>query len=113
MDLQETKEKTIAMRNGELQLKKDGDYWADDERNCVRAMFAEGMPVNEIAIELERSENAVYQQIVQMGLYTRAPEKMRKRRSAPKEPVCLCSVCSCDRTLCPFCEVYQTSQEGK
>lgn len=113
MSFQKTREKTIAMRNGKILMKNDGDYWTEDQRNCVRTMFAEGVPVNEIAIKLERSENAVYQQILQMDLYTRAPEKTRKRRSGPKEPVCLCSVCSCDRLLCPLCEVYQAVQEDE
>ena len=113
MSSQETREKTVAMRNGTITMQNEGELWTDDQRSCVRTMFADGVPVNEIALKLERSENAVYQQILQMELYTRAPEKTRKRRSGPKEPVCLCSVCSCDRSLCPLCEVYQAAQEGK
>ena len=112
MSSDEIKNKTIAMRNGELQLLRDGECWTDDERECVRIMFVEGRPVNEIALELQRTEGAVYQQISNMKLYVVAPEKMRKHKLGPKEPVCLCSVCSCDRSLCPRCEHYHTIQEG-
>ena len=42
-------------------------------------MFADGTPVNEIALELQRTERAVYQQISSMNLYVTAPEKMRNR----------------------------------
>jgi hypothetical protein len=111
MSPEEIKNKTIAMRNGELPLLRDGEYWTDDERRRVQIMFEDGRPVNEIALELQRTERAVYQQISSMSLYVTAPEKMRKHRSGPKEPVCLCSVCSCDRSLCPRCEHYHTIQE--
>ena len=112
MSSDEIKNKTIAMRNGELQLLRDGEYWTDDERHRVRIMFEEGVPVNEIALNLQRTERAVYQQISSMNLYVTAPEKMRKHKLGPKEPVCLCSVCSCDRSLCPRCEHYPTIEEG-
>lgn len=111
MSSEEIKNKTIAMRNGELPLLRDGEYWTDDERRRVQIMFEDGRPVNEIALELQRTERAVYQQISSMNLYVTASEKMRKHRSDPKEPVCLCSVCSCDRSLCPRCEHYHTIQE--
>ena len=111
MRSQEMKDKTIAMRSGKLQMQKDGNYWTEDERSTVRSLFEAGVPVNEIALELERSESAVYQQIYQMGLYVLAPEKKRNRRTAPKEPSCLCAVCSCDCSLCPRCEDYQAIQE--
>lgn len=112
MSSDEIKNKTIAMRNGELPLLRDGEYWIDDERRHVQIMFEDGRPVNEIALELQRTERAVYQQISNMNLYIIAPEKMRKHKPSPKEPVCLCSVCSCDRSLCPRCEHYHTIREG-
>ena len=111
MSPEEIKNKTIAMRNGELPLLRDGEYWTDDERRRVQIMFEEGKPVNEIALELQRTERAVYQQISSMNLYVISPEKMRKHKSGSKDPVCLCSVCSCDRSLCPRCEHYHTIQE--
>lgn len=112
MSSDEIKHKTVAMRNGELPLLRDGEYWTDDERLRAKIMFEDGVPVNEIALELQRTERAVYQQICSMNLYVTAPEKIRKHKAGPKEPVCLCSVCSYDRSLCPRCEHYFAIQEG-
>lgn len=103
--------KTIAMRNGTEKMRRDREYWSEEERKKLRILFAQGMSINEIAIELERSESAVFQQILQMGLYTRRPEVARTRRPAVKEPVCLCSVCLCDPALCPSCDHSQVIQE--
>lgn len=111
MNDQEIKNKTIAMRNGEITMKRDREYWSDEERMNAALLYAAGVPLNEIAIDLERSEGALYQQIVQMKLHFIPPEKARKRRSEPRESTCLCSSCTCDRSLCPLCEVYKKSKE--
>lgn len=111
MSFEEIKDKTVAMRNGELPLLRDGEYWTDEEKNHVNVRFKEGVPINEIALELQRSERAVYQQINNMNLYVIPPEKMRKQKTGTKEPVCLCSVCTLDRSLCPRCEHYHVFQE--
>lgn len=112
MNVEEKQNLTIAMRNGEVKMPREREYWTEEERSRVRILFSIGIPVNEIAIELERSENAVYQQILQMDLYTRSPEKTRKRRRKPMEPVCLCSVCSCDCSLCPLYKSDPALLEG-
>lgn len=111
MTSDEIKKQTIAMRLGEIKPKKDGTYWTDDERAYAKKRFYEGVSIAEIAIELERSETAVQQQL--LPLYLRPPESTRKRQSTPKEYTCLCSACTCDRSLCPLCNVYQKMQEGK
>jgi len=107
----EIKNKTIAMRNGEISMKRDREFWSDEERMNAALRYAAGVPLNEIAIDLERSEGAVYQQIVQMKLNFIPPEKARKRHSEPRASTCLCSSCTCDRSLCPLCEVYRTQKE--
>lgn len=102
--------KTISMRNGTTKMKRDGEYWTEEERKLLRERFAAGVPVNEIAIELDRSESGVYQQIQQMKLYAGTS---RKRNSGAKKPVCLCSVCCCDPALCPLKNCCQQMQEEK
>ena len=111
MNDQEINNKTIAMRNGEITMKRDREYWTDEERITASLRYAAGVPLNEIAIDLERSEGAVYQQVVQMKLHCIPPEKARKRRSEPRESTCLCSSCTCDRSLCPLCDAYKSMQE--
>ena len=112
MNDEELKTKTISMRTGALKMKRDRDYWTEDDRQVLRTRFGAGVSVNEIAIELERSEAAVYQQIEQMQLYKRNPFASRKRQRTAKETVCLCDNCTCDRALCPRCKVYDAVLEG-
>lgn len=109
MTSKEIKEQTIAMRTGELKMEREGTYWSNEERSYARQQFYDGIPINEIAIELQRSETAVQQQV--LPLYVRPPENTRKRQNAPRDAVCLCSNCTCDRSLCPLCQVYQQMQE--
>lgn len=104
-------EKTIAMRNGTEKMKRDREYWSEEEREKLRTLFLAGVPINEIAIILERSETAVYQQIQQMHLYVRAPESARKRRSVTGDSKCLCAACTCDRALCPLQERSRQGEE--
>ena len=112
MNVEELKTKTISMRTGALKMKRDRDYWTDDDRHILRTHFEAGISVNEIAIELERTEAAVYQQIEQMQLYKRNPFASCKRQRTTKMPVCLCDNCMCDRALCPRCKVYDAVLEG-
>lgn len=111
MTPKEIEEKTIAMRTGEIKMEREGTYWTKEEREYARRRFYEGAPTNEIAIELQRSETAVQQQV--LPLYVRPPENTRKRQIVVKEDVCLCAACTCDRSLCPLCQVYQQMQEAK
>ena len=111
MTPRELEEITIAMRTGEMKMEREGTYWTDEERAYAKRRFYEGAPINEIAIELKRSETAVQQQVLQ--LYVRPPENTRKRQIVVKEDVCLCAACTCDRSLCPLCQFYKQTQEGK
>lgn len=110
MTPKEIEEMTIAMRTGEIKMEREGTYWTDEERTYAKQRFYEGAPTNEIAIELQRSETAVQQQV--LPLYVRPPENTRKRQIVIKEDMCLCAACTCDRSLCPLCKVYQQIQEG-
>lgn len=111
MEKHEITEKTIAMRTGNLKMKRDREYWTDEEREILKTRFLAGVPYNEIALELERSETAVQQQIEQMQIYVKPTRAPRKRCHAAQEPVCLCSVCTLDRSHCPRCEHYGQFQE--
>lgn len=109
MNSSEIKEMTIAMRTGKIKMEREGMYWTEEEREYARQQFYGGVPINEIAIELKRSETAVEQHVA--GLHIRPPENTRTRQIVIKEPVCQCATCACDRSLCPLCHVYQKLQE--
>ena len=108
---QPIKEKTRLMRNGELQLSRDREYWTDDERDVLRREYVNGTSINEIALMLERSESAIYQQIERLSLCVRNPFSSRKKNSVDKGQDCLCKTCKCNRALCPRCKVYQAVLE--
>ena len=56
-------ESVRSMRNQTLRADRAGDYWTDDEKNRLRILFDSGAGITEIALELGRTEPAVYQQI--------------------------------------------------
>lgn len=92
------------LRNHVGQLEREGDYWSDEDRERLRTMFGQGVGITEIAIRLQRTEPAVFQQIEKLDLYERK-DRPRRRKSEPK-PIpapceCLCSVCEVDPNSCP------------
>ena len=111
MDESEIKDKIIAMRNGELKLRRDGVYWTEEERKNLEMYFQAGMGISAIAVMLERSESAIYQQIGVLNLQKRNPDTSRQRTKPPKEDGCLCKICTFDRALCPRCEHYPKKRE--
>lgn len=111
MSEQEIRDKTAAMRTGQLKMKREGEYWTDEEREELRVRFLAGIPTNEIALDLERTESAINQQVDRMQLVVKNTRAPRKNCPARQEPVCLCSVCTLDRSRCPRCEHYQAQQE--
>ena len=101
----EIKDKTVKMRTGELTLQRDKERWTDTDRETLRREYYLGTPANEIAIMLERSESAIYQQIEQQSLCVR--NTVPRKKSVTKEPECLCKYCERDKALCPLCGAYQ------
>ena len=52
------------MRNRGIRLDREGDIWSQDEKARLHNLFDEGIGLSEIAIRLQRTEPAVFQQIV-------------------------------------------------
>lgn len=111
MNANEIKDKTIQMRNGEIKMLRDGEYWTEPDRELLRQEYRNGTSVNEIAIAPQRSESAIYQQIERLGLCTRNPFSARKKSKQSEAHSCLCKSCKCDRALCRRCKVYQAVLE--
>ena len=114
MSDQELKEKTIAMRNGEMKMKREGCYWSEEEDELVEHKFyALGETTTEIAIEQERTESAIIQRINVLAAQRygnqKRPNQKRPRLTVP--PGCLCADCKADRTFCPRCIHYQEYKE--
>ena len=94
------------MRNRTVRLDREGDYWTAEERESLAQKFHDGVGITAIALELQRTESAVIQQIEAMDLFGR-----KKKTSSPKQPRCLCSSCQLDPALCPHREGCPKLQE--
>ena len=104
-------EGVINMRRRTVRLDREGDYWTDEEKQKLVQKFMEGEGITAIALELQRSEPAIYQMIEKLDLYNRKNQPQR-RKSAPKPPVCLCENCQLDPALCPHCIHSVAASEG-
>ena len=82
-----------ALRNGNRPPQRSGEYWTEDEVQQLTIMFEEGIGISEIAIELDRTEVAIYQQIDKKGFWA---AQCKPRNRGKKERI----TADC---LCPFC----------
>jgi len=94
------------LRNRTQRLEREGEFWRNDERELLTQLFSEGVGISEIAIRLQRSEPAIFQQIEKLDLYQR--QAMPRRRKFFPEPKCLCITChviNCERRNCPYLQI--------
>ena len=103
-------EGVINMRRRTVRLDREGDYWTDEEKQKLVQKFMEGEGITAIALELQRSEPAIYQMIEKLDLYNRKSQPQR-RKPLPKPPTCLCENCKVDPALCPCCKHYMAEPE--
>lgn len=107
----EYSETVKSMRNRTKRLEREGDYWTQEEREKLVRMFGNGEGITDIAIQLQRTEPAVFQQIEKLDLYQRKENPIRHRND-PKPPSCLCDACQADETACPRCTSCVNAQEA-
>lgn len=87
------------LRSNEGCLERAGDYWSDDDKRRLEEMFDAGVGISEIAIRLQRTEPAVFQQIEKLDLYRRKARPRRRRSLKPC--VCHCPTCGVGWENCP------------
>ena len=51
------------MRNRTVRLDREGDYWTEEERETLIQKFHEGEGITAMALQLQRTESAIIQQI--------------------------------------------------
>ena len=98
----------IDLRTHKKRPEREGDFWSSDERENLSQFFMDGFDISEIALQLERSETAIIQQIEKLDLYNRTLVPKRKKRS--KDDSCHCGTCTADKKDCPRC---QADKEGE
>ena len=94
-------ESVRSLRSNESCLERAGDYWSDDDKRRLEEMFDAGIGISEIAIRLQRTEPAVFQQIEKLDLYRRKARPRRRRSLKPC--VCHCATCEVSQENCPRC----------
>lgn len=76
-----------AMRKGTI---SGGRYWTGEERKKMEQMFIQGYGISEIALELNRSERATFQELQHQGCF---PKIRRDYRKKNLQSHCLCPEC--------------------
>ena len=108
---QEYLETVKSMRKRTTRLEREGDYWTQEEREKLSILFESGAGLTDIAIQLQRTEPAVFQQIEKLDLYQRKENPSRHRNDSPTSS-CLCDRCRLDVTSCPRRMDCVKEQEG-
>ena len=86
------------MRRRTTRLEREGDYWTESDKKELESLFIAGYGISEIAIQLQRTEPAVFQQIEKMDLYQRKEYPTRRKRTKP--PVVPCPYSRNGKPLC-------------
>ena len=89
------------LRNRTIRLDREGDFWTDDERTQLENMFGAGAGITEMALYLQRTEPAIFQQIEKMDLYRRTDFPQRRRTDHCNGKSCLCCTCNISVDDCP------------
>ena len=100
MDDQGLKETIRSLRNRGGRLEREGDCWTQEEKERLSEMFQEGIGISEMAIRLQRTEPAVFQQAEKLYLYRRK-DWPKRRKNIKKAPTCCCTTCEVASSSCP------------
>ena len=96
-DFNNQRDLLIAIREGKIPSERSGEYWSDAEKGELRRLFMEGVGISQIALILQRSENAVVQQLIVLSLLTPPGSSRGLKKNEPK---CRCP--ECDGKNCPY-----------
>ena len=67
-EIKTQQELLLAIRNGEMHPERSTAYWTPEERAELQRLYRDGQGISEIALLLQRSESAVFQQLLAMGM---------------------------------------------
>lgn len=92
----------IALRTGRKVPQRSGDYWSPEEQEKLKRCFLEdGAGLSEMALEFERTEIAIYQQLDKAGLLAQQCKSRNRRPKNSEKPRCSCPTCTV--TSCQNC----------
>lgn len=97
-NIEDQRELLAAIRNGELPSERTTAYWTAEERAELEVSYRKGVGISELSLRLQRSETAICQQVIAMGLTVTSGSR-GPRKTKP-------SKCSCPRCLETKCSNY-------
>lgn len=84
----------IALRTGTKPAERSGEYWSKEDIQLLEQRYYEGGGISDIALQFERSEGAVCQQLTKMGLLSRqCRPRAHKQEKSELAGGCHCSTC--------------------
>ena len=89
------------VRSGKVHLGREGSYWSDSDVQKIKERFCEGIGISAIALELQRTESAVIQQIEKLNLFNRSSYNKHSEASHSSTGECRCCDCTCETVACP------------
>lgn len=87
----------VALRNGNAVAERSKENWSEDEREKLIKMHGEGEGISKMALELQRGENAVVQQLIAMDMLT---PPCNRRSCGKRKHKCNCPKCL--ELQCPY-----------
>lgn len=83
-----------AMRTNTSKPERQGEYWSEDEIENLKSMFYSEYGITEMALTLQRTEPAIFQQIEKLDLYNRKDHPVRRKKCREHgNDKCLCGKC--------------------
>ena len=87
-----------ALRSGSAPPQNSRTFWTKEDSETLRQCFWDGCGISQMAVEMGRTEVAIYQQLLKQGLLQQQCIS-RPKRPKPEDCDCLCPVCA--KTDCP------------
>ena len=91
--MNDQQDQLIALRTGKKAAKRTGEYWTQEEVQLLVEHFHSGVGLSEMALQLERNEVAVFQQMAKMGLLAGQCMPRSPKKKLPVPGRCLCPMC--------------------
>ena len=90
------------IRSGSMQLGREGSYRSDADTEKLKSLFFAGLGITAIALDLQRTDSAVYQQIEKLNLFRRGAYSKQPMSPDASGGKCRCRECTCDSIACPI-----------
>lgn len=88
------------MRDRTVPVERQQEYWTDAELQHLESMFYEGVGITDMALELHRSEMAIFNRIQGYYRRVRAPRQSKAECQCRKCPYFAEGNCTCPDETC-------------